>query len=471
MTDKKNGINTPVDQNYALIMKGGGIKGIAYVGALQVLNKYFQFDWYVGTSAGAISAILLGAGYRDDELEKLLSEKDFSDFQDAGVIGKVLNFIRFKGLYKADTFVDWIDELLSTKLNSKTEVKLKHLPSRVTVYATRTGKEALIFDSTDPSTREKSASYAARCSMSIPFIFTPQYSEGMRVFDGGAQNNFPIESLRRNYKVDNFLGLYLGPKLYKRKRSKSIIGELISIWTESIDNVALEKYSDKIIIIDPSPISTLKFKLSKSEKDFLLDNGKLGALEYLAENNIGDIDPITIVKLSEDIEDRRKSLVKQNEKERRINSLKAALMVTAIVLITVWIFSFIKLPSNEFDVLYKNIDLLISEKTLLASSLEQVLLTDNPLLVDLDFQTNYVKQKLNRIDSLSNVVWNSAVDLKGDNPDRIQELNLIIRATDGKNVYQFFNRSKVLDERFREDANELVARLKEDVRKMNDIGN
>jgi predicted acylesterase/phospholipase RssA len=54
----------------ALIMKGGGIKGLTYVGALEILKERYQFNWYIGTSAGAIAAVLLGAGFSTDELKK-----------------------------------------------------------------------------------------------------------------------------------------------------------------------------------------------------------------------------------------------------------------------------------------------------------------------------------------------------------------------------------------------------------------
>ena len=40
-------------------MKGGGVKGLALVGAVSELAKHYQFDIYVGTSAGAIVAMSL----------------------------------------------------------------------------------------------------------------------------------------------------------------------------------------------------------------------------------------------------------------------------------------------------------------------------------------------------------------------------------------------------------------------------
>ena len=70
-----------------LILKGGGIKGIAFVGALKELRAHYDFNWYAGTSAGAITAILLASGYTVGQLEKLVTvevkatgEKGFQRF-------------------------------------------------------------------------------------------------------------------------------------------------------------------------------------------------------------------------------------------------------------------------------------------------------------------------------------------------------------------------------------------------------
>lgn len=71
-------------KNLTLIMKGGGVKGLAYVGAIkELMTAGYTFDWLVGTSAGAIAAVLLAAGYTTEELEKLLKEKRFQEFFDA----------------------------------------------------------------------------------------------------------------------------------------------------------------------------------------------------------------------------------------------------------------------------------------------------------------------------------------------------------------------------------------------------
>lgn len=270
----------------ALVMKGGGIKGIAYVGALEELSKYYNFDWFAGTSAGAISAILLGAGYNNSELKEILNNKNFTDFKDAGFIKRVYNLITKKGLYEANEFTDWMNQLLSVKLDSPTEVRLKDLPHRVSVYSSTIGNQALIYDSCNKGAENVPAAFAARCSMSIPYIFVPQKINGYDVFDGGLQNNYPIELLMKNDSNLDFIGLYLGNEHFKNEKKKSVLRQLLSIWSEANDIVALSKYKDQTIVINPFPISTLNFKLNEKEKNFLIECGRLAAIKFLIKKNI-----------------------------------------------------------------------------------------------------------------------------------------------------------------------------------------
>jgi len=64
----------------ALIMKGGGVKGLAFAGAIRELEKCFEFETFVGTSAGAVAAALLAAGATGAELEENVSPKSLSRF-------------------------------------------------------------------------------------------------------------------------------------------------------------------------------------------------------------------------------------------------------------------------------------------------------------------------------------------------------------------------------------------------------
>jgi predicted acylesterase/phospholipase RssA len=265
-----------------LVMKGGGIKALAYIGAIQELEKHYTFTRFVGTSGGAIMAVLLAAGYSGAELEDIVHRTDFRTFLDAWPHQWLTNMYRYGGLFEGRSFVTWLDRLLATKLRSAVRVTLGDLPERATVCASRRGRRALIFDSKDPKTSHISAAYAVRCSISIPFVFTPPMDEEMRVVDGGVQNNFPLDILLRESPATPFVGLYLGPVNYEGHTRIGLIGDLLKIWTEGDDAEMLRKYRDQIIVCDTRPISMLDFHVTKREKEFLIKVGRVSALRFLA---------------------------------------------------------------------------------------------------------------------------------------------------------------------------------------------
>jgi tetratricopeptide (TPR) repeat protein len=78
-----------------------------------------------------------------------------------------------------------------------------------------------------------------------------------------------------------FLGLYLGKKTAQYHDS-SLPGDILDRWLSGNDRAALKKYPGKTIIIDPAPITTLRFDLSDVEKEFLLAAGRSAALDFLS---------------------------------------------------------------------------------------------------------------------------------------------------------------------------------------------
>ena len=62
---------------YDLVFEGGGAKGIAFVGAsTELLARGHSHGRLLGTSAGAITATLLAAGYSADEMSAALAEEE-----------------------------------------------------------------------------------------------------------------------------------------------------------------------------------------------------------------------------------------------------------------------------------------------------------------------------------------------------------------------------------------------------------
>lgn len=92
------------------VFEGGGVKGIGLVGAVAVAEeKGYQWANVAGTSAGAIVAGLLAAGYSAAEMKEVMEELDYNRFKDASLldrvplVGPVTSLIFEKGIYGSRT--------------------------------------------------------------------------------------------------------------------------------------------------------------------------------------------------------------------------------------------------------------------------------------------------------------------------------------------------------------------------------
>ena len=103
-----------------LVFESGGVKGIAYVGALEVLEAkgvLSGVERIGGASAGAITATLVGLGYSVEDIRKILWDLDFKRFLDDtwGVFRDTKRLIDEFGWYRGDFFRRWMGKRIAQK--------------------------------------------------------------------------------------------------------------------------------------------------------------------------------------------------------------------------------------------------------------------------------------------------------------------------------------------------------------------
>ena len=103
-----------------LIFEGGGVKGIAYVGAIKILEEKGIMSNIVrvgGTSAGAINAVLVGLGYTSAQTLNIMNKLNFKKFMDddLGVFRDINRLLNEFGWHKGAFFRKWISKLISKK--------------------------------------------------------------------------------------------------------------------------------------------------------------------------------------------------------------------------------------------------------------------------------------------------------------------------------------------------------------------
>ena len=325
------------DYPHAIVMKGGGVKGLAFAGALIEIEKYFWFDRHVGTSAGAITALLLAAEYSPHELADILSKKQFIDFLDSRWWRLPWNFIRHFALFPGEHFRLWMAELLagSKKIQSSrvSEISMKDLNGAL-LYACRRGTGAIEFDS-NGIRKESVAAFAARCSMSIPLFFYPQSVDGRRVYDGGLRNNFPLKKFMESHPGKPFVALYLGKRDDSNQRFLGT--ELLDIWVDGDERETVDKNLDNVVVIDTSPIGTIDFNLNSTEKRFLLNIGKASALRFLLRKNLDNgPDEAAVIAAEKQAESDRVAIMRHRKRRRQRRIGVVGLLLLGVLSFQYW---------------------------------------------------------------------------------------------------------------------------------------
>ena len=328
--------------NYSnLVLEGGGIRGIAYGGALSELDSMgvlSRIKRVAGTSAGAIQAALLSVGYTPDEITDITFTTPVQQFNDGRFIffGGTNRLFKQYGWYRGDKFTNWLGKQLEAKTGNANitfaqlhELALQNKARDLYVTGTNLTDQCIMVFSheTYPNMQVK---HAVRISMSVPLYYRavlldqegnivtkPQKGQQLDVLvDGGILANFPLtvfddpkyldQTLITSQHYDsqgNFfnpqtLGLRLdrdeqiafdeqqaGLAPYNITKLSDYMGAFYTIVKESLNRQNLKPHDwDRTISISTAGFSPRVRKLSENEKSVLLTSGRKGVQSFVNRN-------------------------------------------------------------------------------------------------------------------------------------------------------------------------------------------
>jgi NTE family protein len=193
-----------------LVFEGGGVKGIGLAGAYAALEQRgYRPKSVAGTSAGAITAALVAAGYTAAELDEILLKVPFASFKDEGwldripLVGRAASVVAELGVYEGDEFQKWISGLLEKKGITRFGQLVDDGSYRLRVIASDITHRRMLVLPNDAEhlgikPDDMEIAYAVRMSMSIPVFFEPvvhknkETGEQHLIVDGGMLSNFPV---------------------------------------------------------------------------------------------------------------------------------------------------------------------------------------------------------------------------------------------------------------------------------------
>ena len=283
-----------------LVFEGGGVKGIAYAGALQVLTDCGimpQIKQVAGTSAGAITATLVALGYTAPEIKSIIMDLDFKQFEDGW---DPLRLPTEYGLYKGNTFLAWIQKMITDRSPKGPNTTFAELYSQngigLFVFAT----DLNIYDIKQFShidTPNIAIAEAVRASMSIPMFFkawkfSNNQPDNHVYVDGGVVLNYPLTVFDNPQNPDNpqTMGFYLYDRNGNKKPNTLTYDQPVAYFkalfetlldSQDIDFDNNESMEKRTVKIDDFGIAATDFDLTQQQKDQLYKSGVYYTEAYL----------------------------------------------------------------------------------------------------------------------------------------------------------------------------------------------
>jgi NTE family protein len=298
-----------------LVFEGGGVRGMAYVGALRVLEErriLADIQRVGGTSVGAITALLLALGYTPDEMETVLMTLNIGQFNDGRwlFVGGFARTSRRYGWYRGERFERWLETLITRKTGNPnlTFAQLHKLrtdhPGTRDLYVTGTNltaQQSVVFS--HEYTPDMLLKTAVRISMSVPLYFgavfldeknrpvqRPKRGESYQIFvDGGLTANYPIALFDTNGVVNRqTLGLKLErPEQLRPGQPADVIAPYtihsLADYVSAFYNYALENLNrhpaletGRTIYISTEGITPRVRRMTNDQRNSLINSGKRG---------------------------------------------------------------------------------------------------------------------------------------------------------------------------------------------------
>ena len=248
------------DKPYVVLaLSGGGVKGYAHIGVLEVLEREgVGIAGIVGTSMGSIVGSLYASGRTAAELDTIVRDVNLGElvtatggnyFNVSDKLDRDVSMIRPEvhmnnrnrvvgplGLVAGTAVLEYIAQLLS----HVTVTDFRQLPIPFAAVATDlvTGEKVVL--------RRGSLASAVRASMSIPGVFDPWEISGRLLVDGGMVSNMPVETAKELFPGYPVIAVNLTSELDPREN----LGSMLSVISQSITILTMQNVRREAALAD-----------------------------------------------------------------------------------------------------------------------------------------------------------------------------------------------------------------------------
>lgn len=314
-----------------LVLEGGGVKGIALVGAAVALEEAgWRFPRVAGSSAGALVGAVIAAMQRAGEpltqVDEIMRTLDYSAMLDRRPVGKVLGVVPraadawgilfHLGMYRGRHLTDWTRGVLAD-LGVRTFADLafhdpgSHLGAersyRLVVTASDLSRQRLMYLPWDLASYGVDAgrfpvARAVRASAAIPFLFEPVRLSSRfgtsTLADGSLLETYPIDVFDRDDGLPSrwpTIGVRLSSPSDERAPATPVRGPVsmvVSLIYTTVDSTQVRHVSDpadleRSIFARTRGVRWTDFDLTSVQQDSLFEAGYAAAERWLVEHPQG----------------------------------------------------------------------------------------------------------------------------------------------------------------------------------------
>ena len=275
---------------YRITLSGGGLKGIAHIGALEVLSErglLKSLREYVGISAGALVALCLCIGCSLSELRMVISLLDFGLIRDLDP-ETMLSFPETFGFDSGANLEKLLKTILRARRLSPTitfeELAALKLGPRLRVIAMNLNT-CLPEDFSAIKTPKSEVCMAVRASMSIPIYFAPVKDPITHHYlsDGGIYFASPFKFLAVEER-EHTLSIAFNHTHKQRDMIENMPDFLYQLYYcldfQTARRLA-ELWGHNIIHITCKKTNIINFEATQEEKTELMESGRSSAEEFL----------------------------------------------------------------------------------------------------------------------------------------------------------------------------------------------
>ncbi|HBQ26778.1 MAG TPA: hypothetical protein DD791_10335 [Syntrophomonas sp.] len=243
-----------------LALGGGGLRGLAHIGVLQVLEDHnIPLSIISGTSVGSIIAALHVSGFSAYQMEHEVMKLKPRDYLDYNISGLIRHFLacffpaidnNIDGIIKGKRLEKTVNHLTGGR-----ELRNSKIPLAIIACDIDSGREIIFSSRKIPLQgndvlliEDARLSQAVRASTAIPAVFIPYHMQGMQLVDGGVRSMVPV-TVQKLLGAEYVLAINLGQEVYDHSVEgiPQIINRTISILAYETSATEQKIYAHMVI--------------------------------------------------------------------------------------------------------------------------------------------------------------------------------------------------------------------------------